>query len=180
MNVGFIGTGSMGSILIESLIRSGALLPEQVIAGNRTPAKAEQLARKYPGLKVARSNIEVVLEADLLFLCVKPLEYKRVIDEIRQVILPVQILVSITSPVLIQHLEEQLGCKIAKVIPSITNFVGSGATLCMYGERMDDEDKEVVEALVENISEPIRICEEHTRITSDVSSCGPAFFAALL
>jgi competence protein ComER len=180
MDVGFIGTGSMGSILIESLIRSGALKPEHIIAANRTAGKVTLLADKYPGLRVARSNIEVILDSDLVFLCVKPVEYKRVIDEIRKVTLPSQILVSITSPVLIKHLEDQLNCKIAKVIPSITNFMLSGATLCMYGERMTDEDKRTVEELLGAMSEPIRISEMHTRVTSDISSCGPAFFALLV
>lgn len=180
MNVGFIGTGSMGSILIESLIRSGALPPERIIAANRTIGKAVLLADKHPGLRVARSNIEVILESELIFLCVKPVEYKKVIDEIRKVTLPSQILVSITSPVLISHLEDQLNCKIAKVIPSITNYLLSGATLCMYGDRMSDQDMLVLEQLLACISEPIVISEKHTRVTSDISSCGPAFFALLM
>jgi competence protein ComER len=170
----------MGSILIESLIRSGALLPDQVIASNRTLEKVERLAERNPGLKAARSNIEVVLEADLVFLCIKPVEFKKVIDEIKQVTLPNQIIVSITSPVLIEHLEGQLNCKIAKVIPSITNYVLGGATLCIYGERMENSDKLALEQLLACVSEPIRIQEKHTRVTSDISSCGPAFFSFLL
>lgn len=180
MKVGFIGTGSMGSILIEALIQSGALAPSSMIAANRTHDKVLVLAERYPGLLAARSNIEVVLEADLIFICVKPAEYKRVLDEIRKLTMPEQIIVSITSPVLIRHLEEQLNCKIAKVIPSITNFVQNGAALCMYGARMEEADKAVLEQLLAHISEPIRIDEKHTRITSDLSSCGPAFFALLL
>jgi len=180
MNVGFIGTGSMGSILIESLIRSEALLPEQVIASNRTVEKVNRLAEKYPGLRVGRSNIEVVLEAELVFLCIKPGEFKKVIDEIKQVTLPSQVIVSITSPVLIEHLEGQLNCKIAKVIPSITNYVLGGASLCIHGNRMENSDKLALEQLLACISEPIRINEKHTRVTSDISSCGPAFFSFLL
>lgn len=39
MKVGFIGTGSMGSLLIYALIQSGALEPRQIAASNRTPSK---------------------------------------------------------------------------------------------------------------------------------------------
>lgn len=180
MNVGFIGTGSMGSILIESLINSGALAPERIIAANRTPDKALALAAKHPGLTAARSNIEVVLEADIIFICVKPSEYKKVLDEIKQVTLPNQVVVSITSPVQIRHLEEQLNCKVAKIIPSITNYMNSGACLCMFGSRMEASDKLELEQLLSLISEPIHIEEKHTRVTSDISSCGPAFFALLV
>lgn len=179
MNVGFIGTGSMGTILIESLISSGALASDQVIASNRTPEKAQRLADKHTGLRAARSNIEVALEAEILFICVKPSEYKKVLDEIKHLMLPSQLVVSITSPVQIRHLEDLLSCKVAKIIPSITNYMQSGACLCMYGERMEEEDKLALEKLLSAISEPIRIEEKHTRVTSDISSCGPAFFALL-
>jgi len=177
MKVGFIGTGSMGSILIEAFIQSGALNPEQIVATNRTIAKAERLAAVYPGLQAARSNIEAAQQSELLFLCVKPSDYKTVIDDIRGIARPEQIIVSITSPVMIYQLEQQLPSKIAKIIPSITNYVFSGATLCMYGDRLAIEDKELLENLVSHISAPVRVSEQHTRISSDLSSCGPAFLA---
>lgn len=177
MRAGFIGTGSMGSILIKAFIHSGAFTPEQIIAGNRTLSKAERLAETYPGLKTARSNIEVALDSDIIFLCIKPFEYKKVIDEIKQAVLPSQIIVSITSPVLIKHLENLLPAKITKVIPSITNYVLSGAALCIYGDRMLPEDKDIMENLLAHIGTPIQVSEHYTRICSDLSSCGPAFLA---
>jgi competence protein ComER len=180
MKAGFIGTGSMGSILIEAFIQSGAMNPEQIIASNRTPRKAELLAQKYPGLQLARSNIDVVNESDLIFLCIKPSEYKKVLDEIQMAVLPTQMVVSITSPVLIKHLELLLPAKISKVIPSITNYVLSGATLCMHGDRMQPADQDLLENLMAYISSPIRVSEDHTRICSDLSSCGPAFLSFLI
>jgi competence protein ComER len=167
----------MGSILIEAFIQSGALNPEQIVATNRTIAKVERLAATYPGLQVARSNIDVVHSCDILFLCIKPTEFKSVVDEIKNEAPSEQIVVSITSPVLIRQLEELLRCKIAKIIPSITNYVFSGATLCIYSNRMADEDIELLENLLSHISAPIRVSEHHTRISSDLSSCGPAFLA---
>jgi competence protein ComER len=177
MKAGFIGTGSMGSTLIEAFIHSGALNPEQIIASNRTLRKVESLAAKYPGMQATASNLEAVADNDIVFLCVKPFEYKPVIDEIKQAVKPSQILISITSPVLIKHLESQLPAKVTKMIPSITNYVLSGATLCIFGERMMPEDKELVVNMLTHISAPIVVDEEHTRICSDLSSCGPAFLA---
>ncbi|TVY09061.1 late competence protein ComER [Paenibacillus cremeus] len=177
MRVGFIGTGSMGSILIEAFIQSGALNPEQIVATNRTISKAERLAETYAGLQVARSNMEVASLSDLLFLCIKPSEFKAVLDDIANSVDSSKLIVSITSPVLIRHLEELLPCKIAKVIPSITNYVLSGATLCIYGDRFTPEDKELLENMLSHISAPIRVSEQYTRISSDLSSCGPAFLA---
>jgi competence protein ComER len=50
----------------------------------------------------------------------------------------------------------------------------------MYGASMNDEDKEKLERLLANISTPVRISERHARISSDLSSCGPAFLAFFL
>lgn len=177
MNVGFIGTGSMGRILIESFIKTNAIAPDRIVAANRTFEKAERLAAQYPGLRAVPTNAELASVCDLIFLCVKPKEFKNVIDEIKPVVNASQIVVSITSPVLIRHLEEHMPCKIAKVIPSITNFVCSGATLTMYGCRMEAEDIVMLEKLLQHMSKPLLIAEEYTRVCSDLSSCGPAFLA---
>jgi len=177
MNVGFIGTGSMGTILIESFIKTNALNPEQIVATNRTFAKAERLAEAHPGLRAVPTNREVADVCDIIFLCIKPKEFKAVIDEIRPYVKPSQIVVSITSPVLIRHLEDHMPCKIAKMIPSITNYACSGATLTMYGSRMNAEDVEALERLLRRMSKPLVVSEEYTRVCSDLSSCGPAFLA---
>jgi len=177
MNVGFIGTGSMGGVLIQAFIKSNALKPDQILITNRTIKKAEQLVEMHPGIHLSHSIQELVIHSDILFLCVKPMEFRSVLDIIAPLIRKEQVIVSITSPVLIRHLESKLPCKIAKIIPSITNFERSGATLCMYGSLMTDKDKELLESLLCHISAPVRIDERHARVTSDISSIGPAFMA---
>lgn len=180
MNVGFIGTGSMGSLLIESFIASGALEPAEIAVSNRTHAKAQTLADRYPGMRAVYDNADAACGADYVFLCVKPHEFINVVRDIKSTLRPHQTVVSITSPVLVSHLESELNCKVAKIIPSITNLVWSGASLCIYGNRMEEGDKIQLEALFSHISEPLRIEEQYTRIVSDLSSCGPAFIAFLL
>jgi competence protein ComER len=180
MKVGFIGTGSMGRILIDAFLQTEAFTAKQVVITNRTFHKAEQLATQYPGILAVRTNEEVARHSDLLFICVKPRDYKEVIEQIKTNIHPDQIVISITSPVLISWLEYHLSGKIAKVIPSITNFSCSGVTLTCYGERMKEKDIRVVEELLKKISKPHNISENFTRVSSDLSSCGPAFVALFL
>jgi len=180
LNVGFIGAGSMGGMLVEAFIRSGALSPERIAVANRTHAKAERLALRYPGLRAVRTNAEAAAGRDIVFLCVKPLDYRTVIDEIRASVQPEQLIVSITSPVLLAHLEEWLPCRVAKVIPSITNMALGGVTLLVYGSRVEPGQMAMLKGLLSHISRPVRIDERHTRVASDLSSCGPAFMAFML
>ncbi|MBA9085137.1 competence protein ComER [Fontibacillus solani] len=180
MKVAFIGTGSMGSLLIEAFLRSGALHPHNIHVSNRSSHKSELLARRHPGISVSGSNADVARGSHIVFLCVKPLDYPVVLSEIREAVSEKTIIVSITSPVQIEVLEQQLPAKIAKIIPSVTHSVHSGASLCIYGDRIQSEDRLLLEQLMSSISIPTIISENQVRIASDISSCGPAFISFIL
>lgn len=180
MRIGFIGAGSMGSLLMEAFIRAGAMQPEHIVVSSRTPSTAVALADRYPGLLVAASNKHAVIGSDYVFLCVKPLDFHTVLEDIGPVLNPEQIVISITSPVKLVQLEELIPCKVAKIIPSVVNAVGSGASLFMWGSRLTAEDREALLQLFSSISRPVEIQEEEVRAASDLSSCGPAFLAYLL
>jgi len=180
MRIGFIGAGSMGSLLIGAFIRSGAIRPDDLIVSSRTVSKLSILADSYPGLHIAASNRQVAKWADYVFLCVKPMDFRHVLDDIAPVMSQQQIAISITSPVKLSQLEELLPCKVAKIIPSVVNAVGSGASLCMWGSRLTPEDRSALCGLFAAISRPIEIDEDEVRAASDLSSCGPAFLAYLL
>ncbi|MNO22001.1 Pyrroline-5-carboxylate reductase [compost metagenome] len=179
MKVGFIGTGSMGSLLIDAFLSSGALEPCDVLASNRSPNRLMQLQQRHPGISIA-SNREIADGSDIVFICVKPLEFKPLTDEIAASLRSEQIVVSITSPVMLHHLESTLPSKIAKVIPSITHFAKSGTSLCIFGSRLNKKDRLLLLHLLSFIGVPIEIQEMHTRIASDFSSCGPAFISYFL
>ncbi|QTH46187.1 late competence protein ComER [Cohnella sp. LGH] len=180
MKIGFIGAGSMGSLLVGAFVRSGAMRPDDIVVSSRTPSKLSALAEQYPGLHIAASNREAAIGADYLFLCVKPLDFRRVLEEIAPVLTARQIVVSITSPVKVASLEELTPSKVAKIIPSVVNAVGSGASLVMWGTRLTEDDKQELWQLFSSISRPICVPEDEVRVASDLSSCGPAFMACLL
>jgi competence protein ComER len=180
MKIGFIGAGSMGSMLIGAFIRTGAVQPDHIVVSSRTSSKLTKLAEQYPGLQIAASNKHAVVGTEYLFLCVKPLDFRNVIDEISPALNPNQVIISITSPVKISSLEELLPSKVVKIIPSIVNTIGSGASLFMWGSRLTPKDQAGLWELFSYISTPIEILEEEVRVASDISSCGPAFLACLL
>ncbi|WP_438346912.1 late competence protein ComER [Paenibacillus sp. FA6] len=180
MKVGMIGTGSMGSTLLDAFIHFGALQPQQLFISNRTIKKSLALSERHEGLNVCRNNVQTVRCSDVLFICVKPLQFPSLIQEIKDDVRPNQLIISITSPVQLAHLENSLCCKIAKVIPSVTHKVGSGASLVMYGSRIEENDKQFLHDLLSSFSKPLEIKESQARINSDFSSCGPAFMSFFL
>ena len=79
----FIGTGNMGGALAEAACR--ALSPAEVILVNRTPEKADALARKL-GCVAALSNEAAVRSATYLFLGVKPQMYGALAQELTPIL----------------------------------------------------------------------------------------------
>ncbi|WP_141604244.1 late competence protein ComER [Terrilactibacillus laevilacticus] len=179
MTIGVIGTGNMGTLLIESFIRSKAIQPSEFVITNRTLSKAESLSKKYEGIQVVPSAKSVFKEAKTIFICVKPLSIYPLLKEANDVIEHNHLVISITSPIRVEQLESSLPCPAARVIPSIVNQTLSGSTLLTFGERCTEEVKTSLTLLLQSISNPIEIEEEITRVSSDLSSCGPAFLSYL-
>lgn len=178
MNIGVIGTGNMGRILIEALIDGNAVSPSQFSITNRTPEKAISIQKQFPGIKVSNIN-EIIQNSDLIFICVKPKDIHPILIKNKHLLTKDKCLISITSPISVQQLESVLSCSCARVIPSIINRALSGVTLCTFGDHCDEEWKKVITTMLSRISKPVEIKQDITRVASDIVSCGPAFFSFL-
>lgn len=180
MKIGIIGTGNMGTILVESMIDGKAVSPSSMVITNRTKPKALLLKDKYKGIRVGENAAEVASQSDLIFICVKPLDVFTILNEINPYLNNNKCIISITSPIDTNHLEAKTDCSVIRVIPSITNRALAGVSLLTYGDNCSELWKTKVESLFAKISVPVTIDEKITRVASDIVSCGPAFFSYLL
>jgi competence protein ComER len=180
MKIGIIGTGNMGSVLVASFIESSAISPSRLMVTNRTLSKAERLQHAYPKIKIGNTPEEVFRFADIVFICVKPHEFYSLLSTNKNYISKHQLLVSITSPISCEQLEDLLDCNIARAIPSINNRALSGSSLISFGSRCHSDYREKLLTLMSFISTPLIIDENITRVSSDIASCGPAFIGYVL
>jgi competence protein ComER len=180
MNIGMIGTGNMGSILIGAFIDSMAVPPSQLTITNRTISKSHKIKDRYPNIQVATSATEVAQAADVIFICVKPLEIYPLLQELKPTLSSDKCIVSITSPISVQQLESVVAAQVARIIPSITNRALAGVSLMTFGESCSESTRHYLETLFNHISTTVYIEDNITRVASDIVSCGPAFFSYLL
>jgi competence protein ComER len=180
LNVGFVGTGNMGRILIESFIESGAIRPSFIYMTNRTQAKAVAINEIYPDTNMMESAEDVVNRSDLVFICVKPIDIHPLLKKLEHLLSSNKCIISITSPISVEQLESLVQCQVARAIPSITNRAFSGVSLITYGNSCHKDTQRSIEELFEQISNPVQIEDDITRVSSDIVSCGPAFFSYLL
>jgi len=176
---GVIGTGSMGSMLIRKMVESGQADAHAVVAYNRSAEKALALADET-GVRVGVSARDIVERSDIIFLCVRPLEVRGVLEDLRGVLTPEKLLVSVASDVTLNDLSTWSEARTEKVIPSITSECGGGVSLIAFGDTATGSDRERVCSLFGAMSTPVEVEEGRIEVMTGLTSCAPAFIAAIM
>jgi len=176
--IGIIGTGSMGRMLARTFIGRGACGAGDIIASSRSEGPLAALTQET-GIRAAAENREVAREADILFICVKPLQVRDIMAEIAPVCTPAQLVVSVASDVSLACLEAWTPGRVARAIPTITSGCGRGITLLAFGDRVTGADRTALTGLFGAISRPYVTTEDAIGLLTDMTSCGPAFIAAV-
>ncbi|TFB24868.1 late competence protein ComER [Filobacillus milosensis] len=180
MKWGIVGTGNMGTVLLHALTSSQAVNQDDVYLYNRTFMKAYALKKDYPKVHVVQMLDSLISECDFILLCAKPKEIIKLAKELKSEVRPEQCVISITSSVSVDHLNDILPCQVARMIPSITNRALSGVTLLTFPNNFDQEKKWMLLQTCKHFSKPVEVEEQHVRIASDIVSCGPAFLSFIL
>jgi pyrroline-5-carboxylate reductase len=175
---GFIGIGHLGSMLVRKFVETGAIEAEDILASNRTYEKVERLA-EATGIRPASNRVVAEL-SDLIFLCVRPLEVRDVMNELGYLLTPEKLLVSVAGDVSIKTLRIQCQSRVVRAFPSMTSERLKGVTLLAYGDNATVIDMKITTSLFNAIGDSINVSEKDFGILADLTSCAPGYFAALM
>ena len=177
--IGIIGTGSMGRMLIRSFIRGGAAIPQQICAANRTPETCIAIAAET-GIQTAEDSRALVEGADIVILCVRQPDVVPVMQEIHDLLTDDKLLISIASDVPLNELEALTSARVVRVIPSLPAEQLKGVSLIVFSEHTTQADRKEVLSLFSAVSTPVAITERELEAYTTLTSCAPAFFAAMV
>jgi pyrroline-5-carboxylate reductase len=179
IKVGFIGYGSMGSMLVNKFIEYGALKPGEIIISTRTRSKLDELKTRWTDITIADSNNEAAENAKYIFICVKPLEVKDILNEIRHVLTQDANIIYLAGSVRISSVEEDGFGKVTKIIPSLTSEAAAGVTLVCHGAGVAADEAEYIDSLFNKISAVKRVREDELELSTELTSCMPGFIASI-
>lgn len=177
----FIGTGNMGGALARAAVRR--LPPEEIFLSNRTPAKAEALAKE---LGCAAGGVrEAAASGKYIFLGVKPQMMAGLLEEIAPVLGERKdrfILVTMAAGLTIERIAEMAGgaYPVIRIMPNTPCAVGEGMILydvsaaVTAAELTEFTDGMAGAGLLDHIEE--RLIDAG----SAVAGCGPAFVCMFL
>ncbi|HJT89791.1 MAG TPA: pyrroline-5-carboxylate reductase [Bryobacteraceae bacterium] len=177
MRIAVIGAGNMGSALIGGILKVGVADRDHVVATVRTPEHAEELTAKYAIRATAGGNCEAAAAADLIVLAVKPGTLPKVLEEIRRVLRPTQILLSLAAAVPISIIEKLTDCgmPVFRAMPNIPVVVEEGATAVSANAHCTAEQRQAVENIFRAVGVVVFVEEELMHAVTALSGSGPAY-----
>lgn len=174
VTVGCIGTGVMGSALMESVIR--VIGCEQVLVYDHDVPKADVFTRKT-GCTLAQSNSEVASDASFVFLGVKPQFLPAVLEEIAPSISEETIIVSMAAGIKIEFIKKHLNGhrNTIRIMPNTPCSVGSGMIAIASDSDVNSADVRELERLLGAAGITERTGENLMDAVTAVSGSGPAY-----
>ena len=176
IKIGFIGTGNMGGAIIRGYGARAEADGNELLAYNRTRAKAEAVAKDVP-LTVAGSIEELVRASDIVFVCVEPANFDEVMPEVARLFGKDKMLVSIAAGITIAYLEGHLGAdaKIVRSMPNTPIMHGLGTTALVRNANVSDSDFEAVKKVFEAGGIAGEVSENQISAVIGVSGSSPAY-----
>lgn len=150
IRIGFIGAGNMSTAIIKGIAAKNIMNPENILISNRTFEKASRLAEEIGGTAAA-SNIELAKNSDIVFIAVKPIYVREVLEEIKPYFDENKLVVSIAVGIPISFYKDVLGesTRVIRVMPNTPALVGEGMSLISFDGEVTDKDVNNVKTLLE-------------------------------
>lgn len=173
MKIGIIGTGNMGGALMDAFALDQS---NQMYAYNKGRGKLETVCTRT-GAKPADCVRDAVLGCDLVLLAVKPIIMPEVLREIKDVVTPDQIIVSVAVGLSVASYEAVLGSdkQIVRAMPNTPAAVQEGLTAFTFGEAVTPESREQVLSLFSLAGRTAVLPERLMNSVSALTGSSPAF-----
>ena len=102
--IGLLGAGNMASAMVSGWVRADETMAERSLGTDRGSGRAAALAERL-GVRRVEANADLVREADIVVLCVKPIDVERVLREVSELITPSKAIASVAAGVRTATLE---------------------------------------------------------------------------
>jgi pyrroline-5-carboxylate reductase len=179
--IGFIGSGQMARALAAGMIKAGLVAADHIVAFDPVAKAAEDFTAAVPGAKRAASNAEVVQQAEVVFLAVKPQSFAGAASEMKAAVTKDKLIVSILAGTTLAQLTGALGTqRIARVMPNTPCLVGKGASGFACAAGCSAQDSEQVAKLLGAVGIAFPLAEHLLDAVTGLSGSGPAYVYVMI
>ncbi len=153
-SIGFMGCGNMAQAIIKGLIDNKVMPAQKIYVSNRSQGKLVKLKDQY-GVNICNSNEELVEQAQVVVLSMKPQDLLAAIDPLGGIFSEKQIVISLAAGVRLSTLKKHLPlCRWIRLMPNTPTLIGKG----LVGYFTDQPDDSYLDTLVEDLFKPLGQC----------------------
>lgn len=171
--IGFFGAGKMAEGILSAVEdRTSVIMAEKVAE------RAAELKKKYP-VAVTGDLKEVAEKAKIIFLSVKPQDVAAVAAEVKPILKPTQVLVSIVAGKKLSGLRRAFGAKVRmlRVMPNLALRANAGMCAICAASNAKKSDVAEVERILGGAGATAVLKERDFDAVTALSGSGPAYFA---
>ncbi|HLW66787.1 MAG TPA: NAD(P)-binding domain-containing protein, partial [Gemmataceae bacterium] len=172
--IGFLGAGQMAAALARGWTNAGLLSAEDGLASDPSPEARTQFQNRTDWRAIP-SNRDVVVDYDILILAVKPQVVSGLLHDVRPLLKPKHLLISIAAGVPLQKLGDESGgaCRLIRVMPNTPCLIGASAAGYCPGPNATPEDIALVDRLFNAVGKAYRLGEHLLDAVTGLSGSGP-------
>ena len=190
--LGFIGGGNMAEALARGLLQKKVFAPSDLIASDVDSGRRRKLARQLK-IKTTDSNLEVLREARVLLLAVKPQTIDEVLAELAAAMNPSapstdgakrasgikpadRLFISIAAGITLGRLTAALGKRVIRVMPNAPAMVGQGMAAMVGAPGAGKADQAFALRIFRAVGDAVALSEEGLLdAVTALSGSGPAY-----
>lgn len=168
----FIGAGNMASAIANGLSKAGIVDDSNVILFDKN---TEQYS-KFPSTFTIATDIESgIMQADYIFLSVKPQNIKDVLSQIK-IDISKKVFISICAGITIESIESHFSSiKLVRAMPNTPLLIGQGITALCKNDNVLNEEFEFVKSIFSSCGMVTEIDEKDINALTAITSSSPAY-----
>ncbi|MDP9117919.1 MAG: pyrroline-5-carboxylate reductase [Actinomycetota bacterium] len=174
-----LGGGKIGEALLSGLLR-GPHEAKDIVLAEKHPERAAYLRATYAVRTLGTA--EAAAQARTLILAVKPQDIDVLLHELRPVVGPAHVVVSVAAGITTAHIEARLAdaVPVVRCMPNTPALVDEAMTAVSAGLHAAEEHLALAETLLQAVGRVVRVPESQLDAVTALSGSGPAYFFFLV
>jgi pyrroline-5-carboxylate reductase len=175
-SIGFLGGGRVAKIILNGWKRSGTL-PKNIIVSDRNADALQKLKNDVPHIEIVLNNATIPAACDIVLIGLHPPVLSEVLQEIKSVLKPTAIVVSLAPKISIAVISEALGgfTNIARMNPNAPSIVNAGYNPVAFSSTMNNVERKTVLDLFHSLGDCPEVPEELLEAFAIITAMGPTY-----
>lgn len=172
--IGFIGGGAMAEAIIKGLVAQG-VTPANLYVSDKSQERLRYLENTL-SINPIKNNQELVSQADVIILAVKPQNMNEAVESIANTIKP-KLLISILAGTPLAKIEKLLPAevRVIRAMPNTPALVRAGTTVLAGGSAATRDDLTLASEIFQAVGSVNILPENLLNAVTGLSGSGPAY-----